>query len=524
MPTDAFQFDGPAAFREKYAAMYGAYRKILAYRSVLSDGFLEEQAALKESHPELVQSFEDRMEYFTKCAKLFGLYRNYLSTGEYGVTDAMRKAAQEHGADLSRLAYRQDLHAESERTGIRFGETGYEERLKIKREQRAEFEEARLRYENAMAALREVPEEPEGEYASPRLTLLKKEAAEAQKNYRELGEKYIAKFGYDEALPEMAEIEFTEKQREYAEAYEQFKKSETQYNAKVDELKKIAADPQYRLKNAYGPESLHPFFRDALMAEYGDLFTKIGLEAKAHLPFFFRRFRDAEQKLRSLTRPEDRGEEHCPEELPPELVMTQKEKELYKLTIGCFRIEGESNDLGEPLFRAFTSFGNFADLEGAVTKDELRQMLRNLGAGSNSGDAEDPEEGRAIREKNLAGVTTYKKILHKHYGDMFKKYGVVDNLTFEERRERRQEIESAFANMQVDNHWVDRFPNLFQSPEDEQLVRSIHYYNLTSAFMIVSEDNIRQMGLEAAKEVDEQAHSFIMASPDYAAYKKALFK
>jgi hypothetical protein len=82
MPADTFKFDGPTAFREKYAAMYGTCRKILTYRSVLADGFQEEQAALKESHPELVRSFEDRMEYFTKCAKLFGLYRSYLSTGE----------------------------------------------------------------------------------------------------------------------------------------------------------------------------------------------------------------------------------------------------------------------------------------------------------------------------------------------------------------------------------------------------------------------------------------------------------
>jgi hypothetical protein len=261
----------------------------------------------------------------------------------------MRKAVKQHDGDLSRLAYKQDFLAESEKTGIRFGQTGYEGRLSVKTEQREKFEEARLRYEKAMAALREIPEEPEGEFASPQLSLLKKEADEAQKNYRQLGMSYIAKFGYDEALPEMAEIKLTEKQAQYAEAYEQLKKIGKQYYAQIEELKKMAADPQSLLKNGYGPESLHPFFRDALMAEYGDVFGKLGLEAKAHLPSFFQRFRDSEQKLRSLTRPEDRGEERCPKELPSELVMTQKEKELYKLTIGTFRIEGESDDLGEPL-------------------------------------------------------------------------------------------------------------------------------------------------------------------------------
>jgi hypothetical protein len=113
MPTDTFIFDGPVAFREKYAAMYGTCQKILTYRSVLTDGFSEEQAALKESHPELLRSFEDRMEYFTKCAKLFGLYRSYLSTGEYGATDEMRKAVKQHDGDLSRLAYKQDLDRKS---------------------------------------------------------------------------------------------------------------------------------------------------------------------------------------------------------------------------------------------------------------------------------------------------------------------------------------------------------------------------------------------------------------------------
>jgi hypothetical protein len=129
MPTDTFQFDSPAAFREKYAAMYRTCQRILAYRSVLAEGFREEQAALKENHPELVQSFEDRMEYFTKCADLFNLYRNHLCTGEYGVTEDMRKAAQKHGGDSDHLAFRQKLDAESERTGIRFGQIGYEERL-----------------------------------------------------------------------------------------------------------------------------------------------------------------------------------------------------------------------------------------------------------------------------------------------------------------------------------------------------------------------------------------------------------
>ncbi|MPM11516.1 hypothetical protein SDC9_57862 [bioreactor metagenome] len=524
MPTDTFEFNGPVAFREKYAAMYEACQKVLTYRSVLTDGFSEEQAALKEAQPELLRTFEDRMEYFTKCAKLFGLYRSYLSTGEYGATDEMRKAVQQHDGDLSRLAYKQDFLAESEKTGIRFGQTGYEERLNKKTEQKDKAEEARLRYEKAMEALRNAPDEPEGEFASPQLSLLKEEAAQAQKQYQELGGSYITKFGYDQVLPELDNVELTEKQVQYVEAYKQFTETEKQYRARVDELRRIMDNPQSRLKDLYGPEKLHPFFRDALMAEYGDVYSKFGLEAKAHLPYYFTRFRDSEQKLRALTRPEDRGQEHCPEELPAEFVMTQKEQELFKLTLNNFRIEGESGDLGEPLFRSFGSFGNFSDLEGTVTKEELRQMLRNLGAGSNGADANNPEESQAIREKNLAGVATYKKILHKHYGDMFAKYGDVDQMSFEERRVRRQEMESAFSNMQVDNHWVDRFGDLFQAPEDAHLVKVIHYYNMTSAFMIISEANIDGMGLEAAMEMDKQTQAHFKATPEYKESKKALFK
>jgi hypothetical protein len=50
-----------------------------------------------------------------------------------------------------------------------------------KAEQREKFEEARLRYEKAMAALREIPEETRGRVRFPQLPCEKKEADEAQR-------------------------------------------------------------------------------------------------------------------------------------------------------------------------------------------------------------------------------------------------------------------------------------------------------------------------------------------------------
>ena len=160
-----------------------------------------------------------------------------------------------------------------------------------------------------MAALRDIPEEPEGEYASPQLSLLKKEAAEARKSYREVGERYIAKFGYDEALPEMAEIQLTEKQEKYVEAYEQFRKCEEDYYAKAEEMRRILADPQQHLLRNSDLGVLQPFFREALIEEYGDVIKSSIIQLKRSVSASYRSFRDAEQKLRSLTRPEDRGEE-----------------------------------------------------------------------------------------------------------------------------------------------------------------------------------------------------------------------
>lgn len=149
--------------------MYEASQKILVCEAVLGDEFSKEQASIKNEYPDRVKFFEDRMEYFSTCAHLVGIYRNYLSSSaEYGASDKLLSAVEEKDGTISRFGYKKVLLEASENTGIRFGQTGYEERLK-----KMEFESAKKRYNDAMTSLREIQAEQEnvqeGEFVSPLL-------------------------------------------------------------------------------------------------------------------------------------------------------------------------------------------------------------------------------------------------------------------------------------------------------------------------------------------------------------------
>jgi hypothetical protein len=65
---------------------------------------------------------------------------------------------------------------------------------------------------------------------------------------------------------------------------------------------------------------------------------------------------------------------------------------------------------------------------------------------------------------------------------------------------------------------------LFQSPEGRAAGQDHPLLQLVLRLHIIPEVNINGLGLEGAKEMDKQTHAFVLASPDYAAYKKALFK
>lgn len=525
MPTNIFLFNNPLDFKKKLPEMHKATQKILTYTTILKGGYIGEQAAIKEANPLLAQTFEDKMDYFSKYTKLLGIYKNHLSTGsDYGATDSLRKITKEKEGDSSLFPYKETFLEESTKTDIRFGETTYEERLEKRNIEREKFETAKALYETAVALLKSNSAEQEGELISPELFQQKLEAINAQEQFLPLAQSYITRYGYNQDIPEDTKIELTEKEKEYDQALIECKKCEDKYAQSIESFRTISQKPDAKLSNIYAPDMLKPIFYEALMEEYGELYGKLSLEEKAKISYAYNSFNNAEQKLFKLTTPSDIGEPRCPQELPAEFVMTEKEKELMKLTIGAFRVEGEEGELGEPLFRSFSSFGNFGDLDAALTKEELKLMLRNLGAGGNLKENVDSEQSQVIRDKNLAGVRTYKKVLQKHYTDMFKKYGDVDNMSLKERISRKNEIEDAFSNMQVDNHWVDRFPKLFNSPEDEALVDIIHYYNYTSSYMIVSESNIAQMGFDMAKEMDDQLHQMLMSDPNFIKSKKALFK
>lgn len=525
MPTNIFLFNNPLDFKSKLPEMHKATQKILTYTTILKGNYTGEQSAIKEADPALAQAFEDKMDYFSKYTKLLGIYKNHLSTGsDFGATDSLRKITAEKGGDSSLFPYKETFLEESAKTDIRFGETTYEERLEKRNIEREKFETAKTRYEAAVALLNKDSSEPEGELISPKLFQQKLEAITAQQEFLPLAQSYITRYGYNLDLPEDTKIEFTEKEQEYDQALKECKKREDKYLQSIESFKTITQKPDAKLSNIYAPDSLKPLFYEALMEEYGELYGKHSLEEKEKISHAYNYFNKAEQNLFKLTNPREVGETHCPQELPAEFVMTEKEKEFMKLTIGAFRVEGEEDNLGEPLFRSFSSFGNFGDLDAALTKEELKLMLRNLGAGGNLKDNVDAQQSQIIRDKNLAGAKTYKKVLQKHYTDMFKKYGDVDKMSLEERISRKNEISDAFSNMQVDNHWVDRFPKLFNSPEDEALVNIIHYYNYTSAYMIISESNIAQMGFDMAKEMDDQLHELLRTNPDFIKSKKALFK
>ena len=525
IPTDIFLFNNPLDFKRKFPEMHKATQKILTYTTILKGNYIGEQSAIKEANPIIAQVFEDKMDYFSRYTKLLGIYKNHLSTGsDYGATDSLRKITAEKGGDSSLFPYKETFLEESAKTDIRFGETTYEERLEKRNIEREKFETAKAHYETAVAVLNKNSSEAEGELISPEIFQQKLEAINAQQEFLTLAQSYITRYGYNQDLPEDTKIEFTENEKEYDQALKECQKWENKYAERIESFRASSLKPESKLINVYAPESLKPLFYDALMEEYGELYGKLCLEEKEKISYAYNSFNKAEEKLFKLTNPSDIGAPHCPQELPAEFVMTEKEKELMKLTIGAFRVEGEEDNLGEPLFRSFSSFGNFGDLDAALTKEELKLMLRNLGAGGNLKDNVDSEQSQIIRDKNLAGVRTYKKVLQKHYTDMFKKYGDVDNMSLEERISRKNEISDAFSNMQVDNHWVDRFPKLFNSPEDEDLVNIIHYYNYTSAYMITSESNIAQMGFDAAKEMDDQIHQMLMSDPNFIKSKKALLK
>lgn len=181
-----------------------------------------------------------------------------------------------------------------------------------------------------------------------------------------------------------------------------------------------------------------------------------------------------------------------------------KDTHYYSLDYSQAEVEalGMKPNLGEALFRSFTSFASTEAAQTLLTPEQFRQMVLDLGAGDQmhkgtwnkmkpvetvdeNGETVtkmqlDPQPGTPDEEleqaaaRNRQGLAQYKRVVRAHYDMLERRYGdMLENIPEEEILEHLYTINRDFADGQVTLGMSYKFPG-FLNPEDEEDVRLKH--------------------------------------------------
>ncbi len=163
------------------------------------------------------------------------------------------------------------------------------------------------------------------------------------------------------------------------------------------------------------------------------------------------------------------GEHKNPEEIAGEAYAISKEEWMYyKVQGGHYRVEGDPADvaLGEPIFRAFSSFGGLPNMNDH-DPEELAEMIRDLGAGYAEGEEKTEEKTAAFREQNVRGLTKFTSISDEHYARAKEKWMGCEHWPVEKMVANLDDFSRDVANVQVDGHVYEKLSQHLPDNESE---------------------------------------------------------
>ncbi len=237
------------------------------------------------------------------------------------------------------------------------------------------------------------------------------------------------------------------------------------------------------------------------------------------------------------------GEEVLAEETPEAIALRQRLRLSHYYTLSCSEQELKDRGLpltiGEPIFRSFKSFSYLEAAQKLLTPDQMRQMIRDIGAGYQMHNGEwlqaqnangdivhvkrpgTPEaELKVAQEKNARGFAVYKRVIKAQYEMMIRKYGnSMQNMTLEDILAHYDELRKDFANVQVDNNIISKIPDFvdMNDPEDALLANRQLFFNaigmiVTSGFLSSLEN---MTGKDVLMEQLQNRWETVAAFPDY---------
>ena len=186
---------------------------------------------------------------------------------------------------------------------------------------------------------------------------------------------------------------------------------------------------------------------------------------------------------------------------------------------------GLPNEIGEAIFRSFESFQRLEATQTLLTPEQYRQMLLDLGAGTDmhNGEWEEflqeevvdaqgktktvvktvmfpgtpEEELRPALEQNARGLETYKMVVRAQMDMITRKYGnTLEKLPIQELITHYTDIARDFSDAQVAINMATKHPDFLDlsKPEDQLLRKRIEYYSLVGK-LALDQLNFMYMGM-----------------------------
>ena len=203
---------------------------------------------------------------------------------------------------------------------------------------------------------------------------------------------------------------------------------------------------------------------------------------------------------------------------------------------------GLPNEIGEPIFRSFESFQRLEATQTLLTPEQYRQMLLDLGAGTDmhNGEWEETlqekvvdaqgktetvtkrvmspgtpeEELRPVLEQNARGLETYKMVVRAQMDMITRKYGnVLEKIPIRELIAHYVDISRDFSDAQVALNMATKHPDFLDpsKPEDQLLRRRIEYYCVVGKF-VLDQINFLYMGMVKTDEDLAESMSLVLGN------------
>ena len=214
---------------------------------------------------------------------------------------------------------------------------------------------------------------------------------------------------------------------------------------------------------------------------------------------------------------------------------------------------GIPKGIGEAIFRSFESFQRLEATQTLLTPEQYRQMLLDLGAGTDmhNGEWEETlqekvvdaqgktetvtkrvmspgtpeEELRPVLEQNARGLETYRMVVRAQMDMITRKYGnMLEKIPVRELIAHYVDISRDFSDAQVALNMATKHPDFLDpsKPEDQLLRKRIEYYCVVGKFVLdqinflymgmvkTDEDLAGSMSLVLGNEACQQGKDYLM--------------